>query len=244
MAESCLVQKLGHYVDLNESDKQALARLEEEEESYDARKLVFETGGTSDRLWVIKSGWGVSSIPHVDGRRQVVRVHLPGDVVGLPEIALKSAATTFETVTRCCLCPFPKRRLDGVFSNHPRLAALMFTIALREQVILIDTQKALGRMDARERLAHFLLDILARLRITMGPETDRMRMPMNQSDIGDHMGLTNVTVSKTLMRMELDGLIGRRCGNILFADEARMVTLCGFRDRYRDLDTSWFPADG
>ena len=240
--DSCLVEKLSHYTDLSEHDRQLLARLEEEECDYPSQTPVYETGDPANRLYVVKFGWLYSYKEMPDGRRQIIRIHHPGDIIGMPDIAFKHATLDVQTATPVRLCPFPKTHLDVVFETAPRLTALLFTIALREQVIFVEKLRAIGRMSARERLAYFLLDLVHRLRITNRAMTDTFRLPLTQTEIGDVTGLTNVSVSKTLMQLELDKLIRRRDGNISLLEEDELIAMCDFQDHYRDMDTSWFPG--
>ena len=100
----------------------------------------------------------------------------------------------------------------------------------------------MGRMDARERLAYFFLDLTARLRITNKDMTDTIRMPMNQHEIGDALGLTHTYVSKTIREMENAGLISRKGATLTLAQETRLEDMVDFSDRYARLDTSWFPS--
>ena len=125
--------------------------------------------------------------------------------------------------------------------ESPRLSALLLSIALRDQVILIDVLRAMGRMSAKERVSYMLLDLISRLRITNENMTDTIRLPMNQSQIADYLGLTNVYISKTFIQMEEAGLILRRDNHLQIIEEEQLVELTDFYDRYADMDTSWFP---
>ncbi len=109
--------------------------------------------------------------------------------------------------------------------------------------MLIDVLRAMGRMSAQERVSYMLLDLIARLRITNSQMTDTFRLPMTQSQIADYLGLTNVYISKTLIRMEETGYIYREEDRLRILNEIAMIELTDFHDRYADMDTSWFPQD-
>lgn len=239
--DSCLVQKLSHYIELTDQSREHLARLEQDERNYEGRTEIFEGGDEARHLYVVKKGWLYSYTDLPDGRRQIVRIHHPGDIIGFPDIAFEDATTSLRTVEKVCLCPFPKTRLDAILANSPQLTALLFTLALREQVILIDLIRAMGRMSARERIAFMLLDLVSRLRITNKKMTDTFRLPLRQGEIGDVLGLTNVYVSKTFMALEEEGYLSRQDGMVTLRKEAALKAMCDYFNRYDDMDTSWFP---
>ena len=241
-ANSCLAENLSHYLELTEDDRERLARFEETERHYDRPVDVHMAGEPREHLFAIKKGWLYSYADFADGRRQIVKVHTPGDLIGFPDLAYEKATTSLRTCGEAIVCPFPKRYLDDVLNESPRLSALLLTIAVRDQVILIDTLRAMGRMSARERVAYFLLDMLARLRVMGGEQLRSYHMPLSQTEIGDVIGLTNVYVSKTLGRLESAGRIRRSAGQVEIVEEDEMRELADFTDRYATLDTSWFPV--
>ena len=241
-SQSCLVAKLSYYIDLTDQDAKLLTMLEKTENAHERGK-IYAGGERVDNLYVVKAGWLFGATIMPDNRRQIVKVYHSGDIVGFPDIAFEHATIDIFAAEDVVLCPFPKTALEEIFRQSPRLTALMFTLALRDQVILLDHVRALGRMSAVEKMCYFLLDLLARLRITNRHIGNTIRMPLTQTEIGDALGLTNVYVSKTLARMEADNLIKRASSTIRMVDEARMADICDFVDRYKDLDTSWLPQD-
>jgi CRP-like cAMP-binding protein len=239
--DSCLVEKLSHYISLDEASLGYISGLEKEEKQFDRHSEVNAPGSPADCLYVVKRGWLYSYTDMPDGRRQIVQIHHPGDIVGLPDVAFKVASTTLRTAEDIILCPFPKKDLDVIFRESPKLTALLFSLALREHALLLDSLRVMGRMDARERLSYFFLDLLSKLRITNKSMRSTIRLPLNQTEIGDYIGLTNVYVSRSLLAMEDEGMIERGENVLTVMKEAEMARLCDFQNRYAKIDTSWFP---
>lgn len=240
--QSCLIAKLSHYIDLSNENVGLLAKLEKDEREFPAHTVIYAGSHNVEHLHVVMSGWLYHYTDMPDGRRQIVRIHHPGDVLGFHDIAYFESSTTLYSCTDVCLCPFPKSALDEIFVSSPRITALLFSIAVRDQVILVDMLKALGRMSARERIAFLILDLLTRLRITNTSMTDTFRLPLNQFEIGDVIGLTNVYVSKSMKSMQEDGLIAWHGDRLQVINEPALVKLCDFTERYQSMDTSWFPG--
>lgn len=240
--DSCLVSKLSHYTYLSPSDRDLIAMLEEESEAYERHADVYLPGDRRGHLHVVKEGWFVSYVDMPDGRRQIVRIHHPGDIVGLPEIAYGKAVTGLRSAEQGVLCPFPRTHLDVVFTTSPRLTALVFTLALREHVMLMDLLRANSRLSARERVAYFICELVARLRVTNAELGDTIRIPLSQSEMADHLGLTNVYISKTITAMVQDRLVARTEDGLRLLDEARLRELADYTDRHDSISTDWFPA--
>lgn len=241
-SKSCLINKLSHYVELSKQNEDLLASLEKTEQEFRAGEEIYSGGSKMKNLYVVKSGWLIGYTLLPDGGRHVVRIYHSGDIIGFPALAFKHHEMNLQAANAGCLCPFEKQDLDEIFETSPRITALLFTLSSREQVILIDTLRASSRMKPVARLAFLIMDIVSRLRITNPGMGNRLNMPLTQYDLGDAVGLTNVTVSRTLTEMEDQGLIERSTGTLTILNEGKLREICDFHDRNADMDTSWFPG--
>lgn len=242
MAGSCLIEKIGYHIPLSATDAALLTRLEEREEPFRARATVRETGQPADRLFVVRAGWFFSYMILPNGSRQIMHIHYPGDIVGIPDIAFARTSAALAAATPGRLCPFPKSALDEVFIRSPRLSALLFSIGMVEHAVLADRIRIISRMGAEARVTHFLLEVVSRLRVTRRDLQGHFELPLSQGMIGDAIGLTNVYVSRALKRMQGDGLIRRHAHGIDLLDEGEMKKRVDFEDRHFRIDTSWFPG--
>lgn len=240
MSESCLFTKLGAYAPLSQADKEMLAVLELDERAYRKDQIVRRVGQPVEELFVVKTGWLCSFSILEDGRRQLLRLFYPGDIVDLSEVAMARANHDVKCLTPAVLCPFPKAGLEPVFATSPRLTALLFTMTVRETLALLNRIRAIGRLSAYERVCYLLLEIRDRLGMTNAVVDDGFNLPLTQSDLADLLGLTNVYVSKTISRIEGDGLIARRGSRILLKNPRKMREICEYQ-RTLDVDLSWFP---
>lgn len=238
---SCLVEKLGAYIDLSEGEIALLRRFEETPRTYPRRKIVRRQGEEASELFVLRNGWLFSFAILPDGGRQVLDIHFPGDIVGLTSVAFEKSASGLATATKAVLCPFPKAYLDEVLKDAPRITALLFSMGMLENVVLIDRLKSIGRMEARDRVAHFMLQILARLRVT-GPDTGAsFTLPLSQELLGDALGLSAIHVNRTLRRLEEEEFITRKGQEITILREEKLGEMVDFNNRYYKIETGWFP---
>lgn len=239
-SDSCLIRKFSNFISLTPSDRTLLKALEKDTRPVRPGQTVRNAGRRVEELYVVGKGWLFSYTDLPDGRRHVLQIHFPGDLIGVNQLPFVQATHDVEAVTDGEICPFPKQGLDAILTQSPRLSALLIGLTLVEQAVALDRFRASARMSARASVAHFLMGIWARLKVT-GEERTRFHLPLNQALIGDAVGLTNVSVSKALTRLEREGLIRRDDGMIELKSLAALRNLAAFDDRYASMDTSWFP---
>ncbi|QRE75949.1 helix-turn-helix domain-containing protein [Methylobacterium aquaticum] len=155
-----------------------------------------------------------------DGRRQIDGFHLPGDIFGLEAGAERR--TGADALTGTTLAAFRRGDREALTGGAGALAQEVVAAMLRALERAQDHMMLLGRKSARERVASFLLGLAERA------GTDgAIALPMSRTDIADHLGLTIESVSRTLTRLERDGVIAlpahRR--TVLLRDKAALRRL-------------------
>lgn len=192
-------------------------------------------------LMIVDHGWLASCTLLPDGSRQIIQLHLPGDLIGLANVAYTEAAITLVALTDAKVCPFPRNALGKLFDVHPRLAGLFFALAVVENSALADRLVSVGRTSARARIAALLLDTGARLRVLNRSSPDNFAFPLTQEEIGDATGLTAVHVNRMIRQLEEARLIARGDGRVHLLDEPGLRKLAAFEDRYEKLSLGWLP---
>ena len=139
-----------------------------------------------------------------DGRRQITGFLFPGDFLGLTHN--ESYAYSAEALTETRLCRFPRRKLELLLDEMPKLEQRLLGMASHELAAAQDQMMLLGRKSARERLVSFLL-MLSDAAVRHGQPGNPVSLPMNRTDMADYLGLTIETVSRTLTQLKTQGLV-------------------------------------
>ena len=240
MGGSCLAERLSHYVRLSANEQAALERLEAQERGFRRGAVVISEGDSERELFIVRSGWLHSSVVLGTGARQIMRFHFKGDIVGLPLLAFGDSPETITAVTEVALAPFGRERLVSVIAEHPRVAALLLSLAVAGRVSLADRLASIGRTSARARVAALLCEIHGRMRLLGLADNGAMQLPLTQEDIGDATGLTSVHVNRMMRRLAEEGMIERSGNQLKVLDEERLCAVAAFADR-TGLDTAWLP---
>jgi CRP/FNR family nitrogen fixation transcriptional regulator len=185
--------------------------------TFDRGDEIFVEGGTCSTFYKVVSGTVRTGKLLSDGRRQIDAFHLPGDVFGLE--SGETHRFTAEAVDKVVVIAYRRSTFGGLVQSDPTFMNSMLSSLDRAH----DHMVLLGRKTALEKMATFLLEIAARR-----ANADRAELPMQRTDIADHLGLTIETVSRTLTQMVRDGLIrladaGR---TVILADKAGLRLLC------------------
>lgn len=176
-------------------------------------------------VYFLLDGWACSSLMLRNGRRQIVKVHLPGDMLGLPSLVLPTAGETLEALTDIRISPIPTAAVARLFQQSPRLALGLFLNTQMEYVALTQKLSWVGAANAIERMSAFLLDLFARLDAGRLTHEGRFDFPLTQPQLGELLGLTAVHVNRTLKRLDQTGFIVRGRGWLRIVDFAGLQSL-------------------
>lgn len=162
----------------------------------------------------------------VDGREQIVGVSFPSDFIGRPFGA--SSANSATALTDAELCVFTRSKFDAFAKTHPDLEHELLERTLTELDRAREWMLLLGRKNAGERVASFLIEMSRRLgrqdcsRDAANP--DVFELPLSRQQTADVLGLTIETVSRQLGRLrdaEIVRTPDRRTIEILDRDRLR-----------------------
>ena len=149
---------------------------------------------------------GVSAVERLasDGRRQIMAFIYPGDFIGVstgPAYSISDRALTDVTA-----CKWHIRDIEALYVKYPELEQRVHEIATRVLAATMDQIFVLGRKNAIEKIAYFLLYIDKR-QVKFDGHTDEFTLPMTRADIADYLGITVETVSRAFSLLKKKGFI-------------------------------------
>jgi len=153
----------------------------------------------ADYLYKVVSGAVRTCKVTSDGRRQIGGFYLPGDIFGLE--AGEAHAFSAEAIGEAIVLVVKRKPLMALAERDGEVARQLWASTAAE------LNRAQGRLlllikSAQERVAGFLLEMARRC-----PGQQAIDLPMTRQDIGEYLGLTIETVSRTLTGMQEIALI-------------------------------------
>ena len=176
----------------------------------------------SNRQLIIVSGWACDLRILPDGRRQIFSFLLPGDAIevrGAGSVGLRGliALTRLEVVDS-------GRQLAADAEGRDALIQALNDAALRREQRLYDHVVRMGRLSAKERVIHLLLELRERLERVGLVKGDTFKIPLTQEIFADALGLSVVHINRTLKELRNEGLVYVRSGSATLLDPERLAT--------------------
>jgi CRP/FNR family transcriptional regulator, nitrogen fixation regulation protein len=156
---------------------------------------IFGEGEPAEYLYRVVRGAVRISTLLSDGRRQIGAFYLPGDVFGLEAGELH--AFSAEAIADTTVVVVKRSSFEALAGNDRTVAHELRTLLATHLRRAHQHMLLLGRKNAQERIASFLLQMAER-----APAAQAVELPMSRQDIADYLGLTIETVSRTFTHLE------------------------------------------
>lgn len=234
LPDSPLAQKLTAFMALSAGDFAVLSNIHRRRRPFAAGVDMVHQGQTNQSTYVIASGWTCSYKLLPSGGRQIVDFQIPGDFVGLRSVLFRTMDHNVQPVTAVTASEVTEHELLDAFQQTPRLATAVLWAASRDEAMVVEHLVSLGRRSARERVAHLLLELHARLRLVGLSDKSGFACPLSQSLMGDALGLTKSHVNRVLGDLRKRGLATFQNGQVTFEDYDGLVAVAGFDRAYLD----------
>jgi CRP-like cAMP-binding protein len=141
------------------------------------------------------------------GERQLIVLHVPGDMADLHTVPVPRAITAIEAVTTSTLMSIPLPAIRSLVRERPTVAEALWAYAAVDAAILARWTASVGRQPARGRMAHLLCELGLRMECAgLGHRSD-FNLEMTQAQLGDALGLTPVHVNRTLQALRKEGIL-------------------------------------
>lgn len=172
---------------------------------------------------LLVAGWAAATVHLEDGRRQIVSLFMPGDLID-PAVDLRTDLTA-QALTRVRALDAGPLAAAMAEDLPPVMQALRIAWSLTRaaaEARLVRHVVRLGRLSAYERTADLLLDLHDR-QVRAGLTDGRgMRLPLTQEMLADHLGLSVVHMNRTLQHLRREGLIDYRGSRMLIPEPAEL----------------------
>ena len=205
---NCPLQDCPGLRPLDRDTRAYMNRFKKGEYRFDRGDTIIEEGRDTRRLHTVLEGVLIRYLSLEDGRRQIVNFMFPGDLVGLQGAFDEPASHSVEALIDARLCNFPRSDFVTLLRDQSQLGYDITWLAAKEETELEGHILSLGQRSAKERVVFLAVWLIDRALATgLADESNRLEIPVTQSQIADMLGLSLVHTNRTLRALDRDGMV-------------------------------------
>ena len=204
-----LIRKLEYRQTFSAEDRAALLALPHSVKRFEAHHYIVRERDEATHSCLMVSGFSVRHKIVGGGFRQIVAIHMKGEMVDLQNSLLGTADHSVQMLTEGHVAMVPREEIVRIAFDRPAVGKALWIDTLVDGSIFRDWIANVGRRNARARIAHLLCEFSLRLQHAGLAAEGAYQLPMTQEQLGDATGLTSVHVNRTIKALEAEGLISR-----------------------------------
>jgi CRP/FNR family transcriptional regulator len=190
-----------------ESDKiMYLDDIIQHHKSIQKNQHLYQEGDEFRSVYILRTG-AIKAYRTTDaGLEQVTGFYFPSEVLGMDGICNNFHGSSAKSLEMATVCQIPFTSLEKLSTKMPNLQHYFFQLMSRQikegqQLITL-----LSKNSAEERVASLMLSLSA-CNARRKLSATRIRLPMSRADIGNYLGLSVETVSRTFTHLQKMGIL-------------------------------------
>jgi CRP-like cAMP-binding protein len=229
---TALIARLRTISALDDEDLQAIRSLPIVVKHYQQGRLIVRDGDRPAECCLISQGFCVRSKTTSNGRRQILSIHIPGEIPDLQSLHLHVLDHDLVALTDCTLGFISHVSLREITRRRPNLAEIFWRDTLIDSAMFRDWIVNVGQRPAPSRLAHIIVELRERLKVVGQVQGARFEMPLTQEQIGEAMGVTSVHANRIVKQLRDDNVLEFHRGSVRVIDEQKLLELADFDRLY------------
>jgi CRP-like cAMP-binding protein len=217
---------------LGKEDGIALSSLPMKVSDVKASSYLMKEGDQPTHCCILISGYVNRHKLSQNGSRQIISIHMAGDIIDLQQLLLKRADHNVQCLTAARVGTVAVEDIRKLTSASASIADALWRDSLVDASIFREWVLNVGRRDAAARIAHLLCEFGVRSEAAGLSTGGSFELPMTQEQLADATGMTTVHVNRTLKKLASLGLIERKMRSITVNDWQRLKQMADFRETY------------
>lgn len=210
LVTDALARKLRSIFSLSAEERAAVDMLPVHVAEFRSRHEIVREGERPTRCFFILEVLTCLYQTTEKGKRQIVAVHIAGDVPDLQSLHLPTLDFNAATLSPVRLGFMPHTAIRDLCERYPRINNALWRSSLVDAAIFRAWVTNIGQRPAYARTAHFLCEMIVRHAAVGLDNARQISFPITQSELADSLGLSIVQVNRSLQKLRTAGLIQLR----------------------------------
>lgn len=232
MPLEAMIRKLKVSNELDQHDINEIRALPIQMRRLDADAVIVRERDRPEQCCLVSEGFLIRAKMTDRGKRQILSIHVPGDIPDLQSLHLHVMDHDLRTLSESVVGLISHEALRKLTRSRPTVAAALWKESLIDSAVFREWIVNLGVRPAQQRLAHFLLELRQRLTAIGRYCDETFTLPMTQLDLADALGMTAIHVNRVIQASRAEGLFEFRRNEVHLKDLKRLSELSGFDPVY------------
>lgn len=231
MLDYC-INRLSAYTIFSEEEKSVFEDAIDKKIDYARGDHILSAGNEPQSIHVIYRGWASRYKLLANGREHIVAYLIPGDLCDVHVTLLKRMDHSIRAETAMTVGVINGQTIDLIMHRYPNLAKALFWSMMVDESIAREWLTNLAGRSADVRVAHLFCELLLRSRAARLTTDNAFYLPLNQSKIGEALGLSAVHTNRVIQGLRREGLIHFRQKTLEIRDWPGIKEFAGFEEDY------------
>lgn len=230
-----LLKKLNLHSDLDAADAAAVRKLSCQFRELSPGEDFFHQGERPDASAIVVEGMLARYHSLRAGGRQYLSLHIQGDWPDAQGLFLDTMDHSVCALGKASVCAIPHAELIRLFKERPSLGFAVWRETLIDAAIFREAITNNSRRPGLVRLAHFFCEVYFRAEAVGLTSAGACSLPLNQSQVGEMLGMTLVSVNRHLQSLRKSKAADLARSNLKILDWHKLTSLGEFDPAYLQL---------
>lgn len=193
--------------------------------------ILLEANVRATALLRISEGWAIRYRLLPNGRRQILNILLPGDVLGLEALAMHPVTYSVQATTEVGYRIWDAQRVLDLISQSSRHPLEIIQMLLRERRVLDEWLTYIGACNAEQRVTFLFINLYERLRVLRLTRGNSFTIGLTQQQMADSLGLNLTHFHRVLGRLHARRFLTTSDHKVVLNDVARLRSLTALQSQ-------------
>jgi CRP-like cAMP-binding protein len=234
-AHDIILRKLGRHSLLHPGDETALRAVAVRVRKLQPDEDLIREGGEPEVAALVLEGMVARYHALASGKRQYLSFHISGDMPDAQTLFLDRMDHAVCAVGKAAVALIAHEDIIALFKQRPAIGFAVWRETLIDAAIFREAITNNSSRPPRTRMAHLFSELYYRARSAELEKAGSLHLPLHQGQLGDALGMSLVTVNRTLQALRRTNAMEFRNGELTVHDWKRLTEIGEFDATYLHL---------
>lgn len=222
---------------LSAEEQQAILSLPSRLIQLPGQRDLVALGEQTNSTYLVQTGVVGRYSQMRNGVRQIVALHIAGDMADLCSVALPKTSWAFHVLVPTTVLEIAHRDLLRLTDRYPNISTAYWRDCVADMAVMSEWIVSIACRSAESRLAHLVCELNCRYRQTGQVANDgSYDFPVTQIQLAEILGITAIHVNRTIRSLRERGLATVAKSSVRIHDWAALAHLAEFDPAYLHLN--------